>query len=238
MAQAGIHGLVGLTVKRWAPDRRWLMTGIVLGNLAPDLDNVAVAVATLTGGNTEGLHRTFTHSLFTVAAVILLGAIAAGITKQPKWHNLGLGLGIGIVMHVILDLLIWFDGVQILWPLPWWVSLWGDVQSPAWWHQLMMPAEFLAFALYFWALGSMAKQSQIDTEYTGKLRLWLALQIVLFVIFTVLVFVMDGGFLTIYGAVYLLSLFLAIGVTIRMRGTIEAVTETGGVAASYQHRSF
>ena len=78
MAQAGIHGLVGLTVKRWVPERRWLMMGVVLGNLAPDLDNVAVAVATITGATTEGLHRTFTHSLFTVAAIFLLGYITAG----------------------------------------------------------------------------------------------------------------------------------------------------------------
>lgn len=225
MAQAGIHGLAGLAVKRWTPERRWLLLGIVLGNLAPDLDNVVVAVATLTGGSTEGLHRTFTHSLFTVAAIIVLGYAVAWITKRPRWGNLGLGLGIGIVMHVLLDLLIWFNGVQILWPLPSWVNLWGDVQPPDWWRQLMMPAEFLAFALYFWALGSMAKHSQTDADYKGKLRIWLVVQSVLFVIFTVLVFVMEAGFMTIYGAVYLLSLFLAISVTIRMRGTVEAPLE-------------
>ena len=236
MAQAGIHGLAGLAVKRWTPERRWLLLGIVLGNLAPDLDNVAVAVATLTGGSTEGLHRTFTHSLFTVAAIIVLGYVVAWLTKRPRWGNLGLGLGIGIVMHVLLDLLIWFNGVQTLWPLPSWVNLWGDVQPPDWWRQLMMPTEFLAFALYFWALGSMAKQSRTDADYMGKLRIWLVVQSVLFVIFTILVFVMEAGFMTIYGAVYLLSLFLAIGATIRMRGIIEAGTETVGSVASYQHR--
>jgi len=232
MAQAGIHGLAGLAVKRWTPERRWLLLGIVLGNLAPDLDNVAVAVATVTGGSAEGLHRTFTHSLFTMAAIIVLGYIVAWLTKRPRWGNLGLGLGIGIIMHVLLDLLIWFNGVQILWPLPSWVNLWGDVQPPDWWRQLMMPAEFLAFALYFWALGSMAKQSRTDTDYMGKLRIWLVVQSVLFAIFTILVFVMEAGFMTIYGAIYLLSLFLAIGVTIRMRGTVEApVDATKGVVA-------
>ncbi len=222
MAQAGVHGLAGLAVKRWTPERRWLLLGIVLGNLAPDLDNVAVAVATLTGGPANGLHRTFTHSLFTVAAVILLGYIVGWLTKRPRWGNLGLGLGIGIIMHVLLDLLIWFNGVQILWPLPSWFNLWGTIQPPEWWRQLMMPAEFLAFALYFWALMSMANHSRTDTNYMGKLRIWLVLQLVLFVIFAVLVFVMDTGFMTIYGAVYLLSLFLALGVTIRMRRTVEA----------------
>ena len=232
MAQAGIHGLTGLFVKRWTPERRWLLLGIVLGNLAPDLDNIAVAAATLTGGSTEGLHRTFTHSLFTVAGIILLGYLVAWLTKRPRWGNLGLGLGIGIIMHILLDLLIWFNGAQLLWPLSPWINLWGDMQPPEWWWQLMMPAEFLAFALFFWALGRMARQSRTDANFQGKLRYWLALQAVLFVIFTVLVFVMDTGFMTIYGAIYLLSLFLAIGVTIRMRGTLEAQMEPSGQAVT------
>jgi hypothetical protein len=52
-------------------------------------------------------------------------------------------------------------------------------------------------------------------------RLWAIIQFVLFVVFTVLAFAMTSGYFTIYGALYLLSLFLAVGVTIRMRGTIE-----------------
>lgn len=168
MAQAGLHGLAGLAVRRWTPEKRWLMLGIVLGNLAPDLDNVAVAAATLTGGSTEGLHRTFTHSLFTVAGIIVLGYLVAWLTKRRRWGNLGLGLGIGIVMHVLLDLLIWFNGVQILWPMPSWINLWGNVQPPEWWRQLMMPAEFLFFALFFWAFGRMARHSGTDAAFFGQ----------------------------------------------------------------------
>ncbi len=67
MAQAGIHGIVAIAVRKWTPSRKWLMLGIVLGNILPDADNLAVAIATLTGKSTEGLHRTFTHSLFFVA---------------------------------------------------------------------------------------------------------------------------------------------------------------------------
>ncbi len=64
MAQAGIHGMVAMAVRKWTPSRKWLMLGIVLGNILPDADNIAVAIATLTGKSTEGLHRTFTNSLF------------------------------------------------------------------------------------------------------------------------------------------------------------------------------
>lgn len=47
MAQAGIHALVGTAVRRWVPKAPWLMLGLVLGNIFPDMDNIAVAIATV-----------------------------------------------------------------------------------------------------------------------------------------------------------------------------------------------
>ena len=223
MAQAGIHSMVGMAVRKWTPNRKWLMLGIVLGNMLPDADNLAVAVATLTGRPTEGLHRTFTHSLFTIAAVIIAFYIVAAVTKRPHWGNLGLGLGIGILMHILLDLLIWFNGVEILWPIPSWVNLWGNVTPPRWWSKLMMPAEFLCFALFFALLDGTARKRGTDGGFLRALRGWTVVQSVLFVVFTVLVYTMEKGFMTPYGALYLLSLGLAFGVTIRMRETIETV---------------
>jgi hypothetical protein len=49
MAQAGLHALVGAAMQKVAPKREWLMLGIILGSLFPDLDNYAVAVATVVG---------------------------------------------------------------------------------------------------------------------------------------------------------------------------------------------
>lgn len=222
MAQAGIHSMLGMAVRKWTPARKWLMLGIVLGNLFPDADNLAVAAATLMGRSTEGLHRTFTHSLFFVAAIVLVFYGVARASKRSEWGNLGLGLGIGVLMHILLDLLVWFNGVEILWPLPSWVNLWTNVSMPTWWSKLMMPVENLFFALFFILLASTARKNKTDAEYLPKLRLWTWVQGVLFVIFMVMVYSMESGFLTIFGAVYLLSLGLAFGITIRMRKTVEA----------------
>lgn len=221
MAQAGIHGMVAMAVRKWTPGRKWLMLGIVLGNILPDADNIAVAIATLTGNSTEGLHRTFTHSLFFVAALILLGYIVAAITKRSTWKNLGIGLGIGVLMHILLDLLIWFNGLEILWPIPSWINFWGGVTPPVWWSKLMMPTEFLFFALLFLLFAKLARKQNTDTDYLRKLSIWTYIQFALFVVFTVLVYTMQKGFMTPYGAIYLLSLGLAFAVTIRMRETIE-----------------
>ena len=223
MAQAGIHSMLGVAVKKWSPARKWLMLGIVLGNLLPDADNLAVAVATLTGNPTEGLHRTFTHSLFFVAAIIIVFYGIAWATKKGEIGNLGIGLGIGVLMHILLDLLIWFNGVEILWPLDSWINLWEGFTLPEWWSKLMMPIENLFFAFFFLTLASIAHKQKTNEDFLPKLRIWTWVQGILFIVFLVMVFTMESGFMTIFGAVYLLSLGLAFGITIRMRNTVEAI---------------
>jgi membrane-bound metal-dependent hydrolase YbcI (DUF457 family) len=223
MAQAGIHGMVAAAVRRFVPDKEWLMLGIVLGNIFPDMDNLAVAVATVAKLPTHGLHRTFTHSFFTIVLAIAILYMVGTLTQKPRWKHFGLGFGIGILMHVLLDLVIWFDGVEILWPLKSWVNLWEGFQVPDWLSKFLMPAEFLCFGLFFLVLASLARKHQTDAGYMSRLRMWTILQFVLFLVFTIMVYVMDKGFMTIYGAIYLLSLFLAFGIVIRMRNTVEAL---------------
>jgi len=221
MAQAGIHGLIGMAVRKWAPKAEWLVLGIVLGNLLPDTDNLAVAIATVAKLPTEGLHRTFTHSLFAIVAILAIFYITANLTKKPRWNTLGIGLGIGVLMHILLDLLIWFNGVAILWPIPSWINLWAGYTPPEWFDKFMLSAEYLFLALYFVLLYSLARHYKTDQDYQKMLLIWTIIQAVLFIVFTALVYTMSKGFTTINGAVYLLSLFLAIGVTIRARKTIE-----------------
>jgi len=221
MAQAGIHSIVGMAVKKWTPERTWLLLGIILGSMLPDADNIAVAVATVAKLPADGLHRTFTHSLFTIVAVWVVFYIVARITRQPRWNNLGIGLGIGILLHILLDLLIWFNGVAILWPIPSWINFWSGVTPPVWFDKLMLTAEFLFFALFFMGLSTLARRQGTDLEYMRRLRTWTWLEFDLFLIFTALVYFMQKGFMTPYGLVYLLSLGLAVGVTIRMRKTVD-----------------
>jgi hypothetical protein len=126
-------------------------------------------------------------------------------------------------MHILLDLLVWFNGVEILWPIPSWVNLWSGVIPPVWFDKLMLPVEFLFFAVYFLWLDATARQQGTDKEFARTLRVWIGVQCALFVVFTALVYNLSKGFLIPYGVAYLFSLGLAIGVTIRMRKTVEAV---------------
>ncbi len=218
----GIHGLIENAVRKLSPAHEWLMLDIVLGSLLPDMDNLVVAAATVMKLPIDGLHQTFTHSLFSVVAVMIVFFVVEALAKKPSYGNLGIRLGVGILMHILLDLLIWFSGVAILWPIPSWINLWSGFSPPVWFDKLMLSTEFLFFALFFVGLDGIAHQRNTDHEYLGTLRVWTWIQAALFLIFTVLVYVMQRGFMTPYGLIYLLSLALAIGVTIRMRRTVEA----------------
>ncbi|MEK6221502.1 MAG: metal-dependent hydrolase, partial [Chloroflexota bacterium] len=180
MPQAGIHGLVGLAVRKWVPDRKWLFLGIVLGNFLPDADNFVVAVATVTGGVTEGLHRTFTHSLVTITVIILLSTLLGKLLNKKDWGNLGVGLGIGMLMHVGLDLVMWFNGVDLLWPLAFNLNLWEGVTPALWWSKLMQPAELLAFAVFLMMLRNAAQKQGTNPDLMKPLNTCITVISVLF----------------------------------------------------------
>ena len=96
MAQAGLHGLIGMVAQKATGRQERLLLGILLGSFIPDMDNVGVAIATLTKMPTAGLHRTLTHSVFFAVAVAALFYVISQVKKDARWSNLGLGLAMGI----------------------------------------------------------------------------------------------------------------------------------------------
>ena len=226
MPQNGVHAMTGILARRWMPQREWLFLGVVLGNMFPDLDNLAVAYATLTGADPHGLHRTFTHSVFTILAVIVWFYFIAALTKDQKWNNFGIGLGIGILMHILLDLILWFNGVELLWPIRYELNFWRWFDVPEWLGIILETGEFLAFGLYFLLLNSLARRQNIDRERQRSTKTWAYIEFVLFFLFTLLFFVLgaDGLLYTVFGALYLLSMIIAIVITIQMRKTVESLS--------------
>jgi membrane-bound metal-dependent hydrolase YbcI (DUF457 family) len=226
MPQNGVHAIVGTVASNCMPKKEWLVLGVVLGNMFPDLDNLAVAYATLTNADTHGLHRTFTHSIFAIIAVIVLFALIAALTRNRKWNNFGIGFGIGILMHILLDLILWFNGVELLWPIRYELNFWSWFVMPAWLNIILETGEFLAFGFYFLLLGSLAQRQNTDRERDGLVKTWAYIEFALFILFTILFFSIgtDGLQYTLFGALYLISMIIAIVLTIQMRKTVETLS--------------
>ena len=229
MPQNGIHAIVGIASRKWMPKKEWLLLGVVLGNMFPDLDNLVVAFATLALGQSaaeagELYHRTFTHSVFTIVAMVILFYIIAAVTKNEKWKNFGIGFGAGILMHILVDLVLWFNGVPIFWPLGGELNFWTGVTVPAWLKIIMDTGEFLAFGLYFMLLVSLSQRHNTDAARQKSTRTWAYIEFALFVLFTALFFTIGtkGLHYQVFGALYLISLIVGMTITARMKDTVES----------------
>jgi membrane-bound metal-dependent hydrolase YbcI (DUF457 family) len=225
MAQAGMHGLVGMAVRKISGKKEWLVLGLILGSFVPDMDNVGVAVATVMKMPTEGIHRTMTHSVFFMAVVVAVFYLISQSKKETRWLNLGLGLGLGMLLHSLLDFVLWFNGVVLFWPFGGEINFWANSNPPAWFMTFLeQAAEFLFFGLFLWALGVWARKFNTDSDFAKTQRMWMWLEYALFALFTIgLIF--GKEYKTISGALYLFSLFMIFFVTIRMRKTVEAAVE-------------
>jgi membrane-bound metal-dependent hydrolase YbcI (DUF457 family) len=226
MAQAGLHAIVGVVSRKLMPKKEWLLLGMVLGNMFPDLDNLVVAYATLAKlPDPEQYHRTFTHSVFTIMAVVVLFYLIAMFTKNERWQNFGIGFGAGILMHMLLDLLIWFNGVPLFWPLGTELNFWSWFVKPGWLQILLDTGEFLMFGLYFLLLGSLALRHGTDADRQLSSKTWAYIEFGLFIVFTALFFSIgtQGLIYQVFGGLYLFSLIVGIVITIRMKQTVESL---------------
>ena len=230
MPQNGIHAIVGIAARKWMPQKEWLLLGVVLGNMFPDLDNLVVAFANLALGQSaqeagELYHRTFTHSVFTVLVMVVLFYVIAAFTQNEKWKNFGIGFGAGILMHILVDLLIWFNGVPLFWPLGGELNFWSGFETPAWLKIILDTGEFLAFGLYFLLLVSLSQRHNTDTGLQGSTRIWGYVELVLFIVFTALFFAVaaKGLIYQVFGALYLISLIVSMVITTKMKRTVESL---------------
>jgi hypothetical protein len=69
----------------------------------------------------------------------------------------------------------------------------------------------------------LGRKHQTDTDFLRVLKVWMIVELVLFVIFLPLLYTSVKIVYTVYGLLYLVSLIAALVITVRMRATVEAV---------------
>jgi len=211
MSQAGLHGLAGAYIAR-----EWVKA--LLGPMY--LFNAAEAVK---------MHRSFTHSLLTTAVVVGILWLVASAKRRDYLKGFALGLGGGILSHLVMDVLMWFSGIQWLWPLgylgvPQELNIWTWVHPPRVVSNLLGAADYLFFGLYYLFLAGAARRLGTDQEFLGRLRAFTTLQWVFLAIYTVLAFFLGGLFDIAHYAAFILFFFpLCLYVTVKMRQTIWAL---------------
>lgn len=222
MPQAGFHALIGLGLKRFMPSKKWLLPSIVFGAILPDIDSIAVAVAKFflpIENPVSTYHRTFSHSIFTIIFVYLCFYLISRYKRSDVIKTIGKGIAIGMFSHVIADIFLWFHSLSLLWPLsvpPF--DLWKNFNIPQWVNDTMLSLEFLFFSLYAYVLIRFTiKHIGQQNRLLTMLRIWMNVELFLFIFFAVLVIINIPGFFTIFGSAYIPSLLIALFFTVKTR---------------------
>lgn len=229
MPHPGFHGVIALAARRVFTGRHWFALGLVFGSMLPDADGYPQAFAVIAQGMDprladETFHRTFTHTLFFPLAIALIFLVIHLFRKDRSLLNFGLGMAAGAaILHSLVDILGFFDGVGLLWPL-WSINLYANVHLSDHQIQMLRSVNFLAFALYLWYLSSIAKKQNTNSGYAPRVRNYGIMQAGLFAVFFALTFVLPfKTYNTVDGAVFLLVAFPnVLWATWKMRETIES----------------
>ncbi|UCE12312.1 MAG: metal-dependent hydrolase [Candidatus Heimdallarchaeota archaeon] len=121
MAPTGFHGLLGLILASLVDKKhQYVRIGLVMGSVVPDLDVLGSVLIFLFTANTEltiAFHRSVTHSLVLISLILVVAYFASlwFVSAKTIYFPLTIGLVIGMVLHVFLDL-FYFDGVTLFWP--------------------------------------------------------------------------------------------------------------------------
>lgn len=229
MPHPGFHGVLALATRKTFSQKHWFALGLVFGSMLPDLDGYPQAFATIVQHMdpkvaAETYHRTFSHTLFFPLAILLIFLLIYLFKREQNILTLGLGISLGsALLHSVVDILGFFDGVGILWPY-YSINIWSNVHLTDLQMQLLRSVNFLAFAIFIWYLMSIAGKKNTDLDYATRAKVYMYIEAALFVIFFSLALTLPFKiYNTIDGAALLLFAFPnALWVMWKMRRTIEA----------------
>ena len=226
MAQAGLHAAVGYQMRRIIPYEERIFPALIFGTMIPDLDIIVVAAASLFYSiplAEEIFHRTFSHSFFTLIFVFLLFAILSELKKKPVLKSIGKGIAIGMLTHLLIDTLIWFRQVDLLWPLPLEpINLWSFWKAPLLALHILLALEFFFFRWYAWFLITKhIKEPGNQSWFIKYLNIWKNWETYIFLGFIILVIWNPPFFKILFGIAYIPSLIMALFSTYMSRDALE-----------------
>lgn len=213
-----------------------LKYGFVLGALIPDVDFFLLGpmfVIPALNNYALSMHRSWTHSLITMVVVVGLIWLFAGGQRRDYVRGFALGLGGGILTHLVADVILWFGGIQVLWPLGYVgihqeLNIWANLyQPPRVVSNILGALDYPAFGLYYLWLAAVARKAGTNAAFLGRLKFFTVLQWIFTVIYLALaVYMRDMGMLfdiAHYAAFILVFFPICLYVTAKMKETIYAL---------------
>ncbi len=226
MAHTSINAIIGIKLKGFIPNKKQLLTSIIIGMMLPDLDFIIeYLINQFTFINYE-LHNSLFHNIFIIPFIALLILIYSEYKNTNK--IVATGVAIGITIHIILDI-ITMQSIGLLFPLfdatqnfdfKQFLNINIDTNI----KKIVDCFEFLFFRFYGWLLiEQIILKPKNNTYFIKKIKLWMKLELYIFLLFILFIYfgVKDLHFTNIYGALYIPSFLFALYATYKIRTTLN-----------------
>ncbi len=226
MAQTSINAIIGFSFKNIVPNKKQLLTSIIIGMMLPDLDFIIEYIINqLTFINYE-LHNSLFHNIFIIPFLSLLILIYSEYKNKNK--IIATGIAIGMLTHITLDV-ITMQSVGLLFPLfdanqNFDLKEYLEININNNFERILDCFEFLFFRFYGWILiEQIILKPKNNAHLIKKIKLWMNLELYIFLLFILFIYfgVNDLYFEKIYGILYIPSFLFALYTTYKMRLTLN-----------------
>ena len=204
MAQSGIHAFTGIILSKFLKYEKELIPSLIFGLILPDIDIIFVVMGLITFKSTFLM-----HSVFFTTIIYLVFLSLSEITSNKKFEIIGKGISIGILIHIIMDILFWFKAVYLFWPFETNYTL--IEYNNDFIINILLALEFILFRAYGWFLVKKYIDNPIRGGWFIKyISKWTKIEFFLFLFFVLLIYLDIPQYRTFFTIMYIPSLIMAL----------------------------
>ena len=226
MAQTSINAIIGFSLKNIIPNKKQLLTSIIIGMMLPDLDFIIEYIINQLNFINYELHNSLFHNIFIIPFLALLMLIYLEYKNKDK--IIVTGISIGMTIHIILDI-ITMQSIGLLFPLfdvsqNFNLKEYFGITINKTYQHILYSFEFLFFRIYGWLLIEQIIFNPKNNSYLiKKIKLWMKIELYIFLLLILFIYfgVNDLQFTNIYGLFYIPSFIFALYVTYKLRKTLD-----------------
>ena len=244
MSLTGTHAYISILIKNKLSYGKWFFVSFLFGSIIPDIDYFFSKLHLLFNIPyfLSLLNKTFFHSIITVTLVYLILLILYEIKKNKKHLHMANGILLGMSLHILLDIFLWYDKIDVFWPLPVEnVHIWSSITLSKNLSILILSLEFLFFRIFAWhTITSILNHPGENKHLISPLTTWMKTQL-----YIIIIFIISSYFLSIYYIYiiffigYIPSLFMMIYIVYYTWDSLDYYEEknTGATDKNYNERS-
>ena len=228
MVQTGLHAYFSLIIRSKLPSKKWFFTSFLIGSIIPDIDLILVPLGFLLQLNLQEsifmFHRSFSHSLITLTTLYLLFLIIYEIKKETTLLFVFNGFCLGVLLHIIIDILFSFEPIHVFWPLPInKIHFFQNIKLSYFLKIFILSIEFFFFRIFAWKLiNIIIEQPFKNAKIVNHLNQFMKIQLLFLILFLISSALLDYKFILYIFWIFYIPSIIFINITLfKMKDSIN-----------------